>query len=117
MSGGTNLRGPQAIHPSMDIGYSNPSKQQDSIYSDNSMHIHSGNKTYDSIIQDSPSALLPNQGTVNTDAFTQMTQQKYLFPAEQITNRDWFVELQKPLNITVADIRRDFTKFVKDFPV
>ena len=46
-----------------------------------------------------------------------MTQQKYLFPAEQITNRDWFVELQKPLNITVADIRRDFTKFVKDFPV
>ena len=116
MSGGTNLRGAQAMHPSMDIGYSNPSKQQDSIYSDNSMHIQSG-RNYDSIIQDSPSALLPNQGTVNTDAFTQMTQQKYLFPAEQITNRDWFVELQKPLNITVADIRRDFTKFVKDFPV
>jgi len=45
-----------------------------------------------------------------------MTQHKYLFPAEQITNRDWFVELQKPLNITVSDIRRDFTKFVKDFP-
>ena len=46
-----------------------------------------------------------------------MTQQKYLFPAEQITKRDWFVEIQKPLNITVADIRRDFTKFIKDFPV
>jgi hypothetical protein len=46
-----------------------------------------------------------------------MTQHKYLFAAEQITNRDWFVELQKPLNITVADIRRDFTKFVKDFPL
>ena len=25
--------------------------------------------------------------------------------------------MQKPLNITVADIRRDFTKFIKDFPV
>ena len=46
-----------------------------------------------------------------------MTQHKYLFPSEMITNRDWFLELQKPLNITVADIRRDFTKFVKDFPV
>ena len=46
-----------------------------------------------------------------------MTQNKYLFPSDQITNRDWFLELQKPLNITVADIRRDFTKFVKDFPV
>lgn len=40
-----------------------------------------------------------------------------MFPADQITNRDWFIELQKPLNITVADIRRDFCKFVKDFPV
>ena len=45
-----------------------------------------------------------------------MTQQKYLFPSDQITNRDWFVELQRPLNITVADIKRDFTKFIKDFP-
>lgn len=54
---------------------------------------------------------------INTDAFTQMTQHKYLFSADQITNRDWFVEIQKPLNITVADIRRDFTKFIKDFPV
>ena len=61
--------------------------------------------------------MMPQQGMINTDAFTQMTQQKYLFPADQITHRDWFVEMQKPLNITVADIRRDFTKFIKDFPV
>ena len=54
---------------------------------------------------------------VDSDAFTQMTQAKYLFPAEQITNREWFVELQKPLNITVADIKKDYTKFIKDFPV
>ena len=46
-----------------------------------------------------------------------MTQQKYLFPSDQLTNRDWFIELQRPLNITVADIRRDFTKFIKDFPM
>mmetsp|Transcript_17180 Transcript_17180/g.20325 ORF Transcript_17180/g.20325 Transcript_17180/m.20325 type:complete len:99 (+) Transcript_17180:3-299(+) len=70
----------------------------------------------DSLMMESVS-LMPNQGMINTDAFTQMTQQKYLFPADQITNRDWFVEMQKPLNITVADIRRDFTKFIKDFPV
>ena len=63
---------------------------------------------------------LANQSQIvqgSSDAFLQMTQHKYLFPAEQITNRDWFVELQKPLNITVSDIRRDFTKFVKDFPL
>ena len=64
-----------------------------------------------------PGSLMQSQNMVNTDAFTQMTQHKYLFPAEQITNRDWFVEIQKPLNITVADIRRDYTKFIKDFPV
>ena len=40
-----------------------------------------------------------------------------MFPSDQITNRDWFVELQRPLNITVSDIRRDFTKFIKDFPM
>ena len=57
------------------------------------------------------------QNMVSTDAFSQMTQQKYLFPSDQITNRDWFIELQRPLNITVADIRRDFTKFIKDFPM
>ena len=27
------------------------------------------------------------------------------------------MELQRPLNITVADIKRDFTKFIKDFPM
>mmetsp|Transcript_24783 Transcript_24783/g.33158 ORF Transcript_24783/g.33158 Transcript_24783/m.33158 type:complete len:208 (-) Transcript_24783:1538-2161(-) len=108
------------IHPSMDIGFNNPSKQQDSIYSDNMSTYRAmagpGQGPTDSLMMESVS-LMPNQGMINTDAFTQMTQQKYLFPADQITNRDWFVEMQKPLNITVADIRRDFTKFIKDFPV
>jgi hypothetical protein len=31
--------------------------------------------------------------------------------------KEWFNELQKPLNVTVFDIMRDFAKFVKDFPV
>ena len=53
----------------------------------------------------------------STDAFEQMTKQKYLFPGEKLSKREWFQELQKPLNITVADIKRDFTKFIKDFPV
>ena len=69
--------------------------------------------------------MFPNAGlsqglstsAANSNAFEKMTKSKYLFPAEKLQSRDWFQELQKPLNITVADIRRDFTKFIKDFPV
>ena len=46
-----------------------------------------------------------------------MTKSKYLFPEDLLHNRGWFLEIQKPLAITVQDIKRDFTKFVKDFPV
>ena len=42
---------------------------------------------------ESQSAMIAPQNVVNTDAFSQMTQQKYHFPATQITNRDWFIEL------------------------
>ena len=60
---------------------------------------------------------MSNDTKSGTDAFEQMTKSKYLFPGEKLTKREWFQELQKPLNITVADIKRDFTKFIKDFPV
>lgn len=58
-----------------------------------------------------------NDSAAQTNAFEQMTKSKYLFPAEKLISREWFQELQKPLNITVTDIRRDLTKFIKDFPV
>ena len=60
---------------------------------------------------------MPNDSIAASNAFEAMTKQKYLFPAEKLIQREWFQELQKPLNITVADIRRDFTKFIKDFPI
>ena len=62
---------PRPIHPSMDIGFNNPSKQQDSIYSDNmstyrqyqtQQHLGGGgNMTTinDSLMMDSAS-LMPN---------------------------------------------------------
>ena len=34
---------------------------------------------------------------LSDNAFVQMTKAKYLFPAEKLTSRDWFQELQKPL--------------------
>lgn len=107
-------------HPSMDIGYNNPSKLNDSIYSDGSQYLHGPGGPgghNDSVMAPQPATQSAIQQMVTTDAFSQMTQQKYLFPSDQITNRDWFVELQRPLNITVADIKRDFTKFIKDFPM
>lgn len=42
--------------------------------------MHHGHNN--SMMQESQSAMLPNQQLVNTDAFAQMTQLKYLFPAE-----------------------------------
>ena len=105
------------MHPSLDIGYNNPSKQQDSIYSEGS-YMQTAPGVNDSMMFDSNLSHMQNHmQLVNQDSFSLMTQHKYLFPSENITNRDWFIELQKPLNITVADIKRDFTNFVKDFPV
>ena len=112
--------GKGGAHPSLDIGYNNPSKLNDSIYSEGSQYLHGpsgGPRHNDSVSMGPHQMQSAMQNMVSTDAFSQMTQQKYLFPSEQITNRDWFVELQRPLNITVADIRRDFTKFIKDFPM
>ena len=69
------------INPSMDVGFNNPSKQQDSIYSDN-MSTYRQYQTQaqqpmgtlnDSLMLDSAS-MMPQQNMVNTDAFTQMTQ-------------------------------------------
>jgi len=77
----------------MDIGYNNPSRQQDSIYSDHSTFLHGVRTGPNESLMMESSTMLPKLGAVNTDAFTQMTQLKYLFPADQITNRDWFVEL------------------------
>lgn len=51
------------------------------------------------------------------DSFDGLTKSKYLFPHDKLTSKEWFRELQKPLNVTVPDIVRDFEKFVKDFPV
>lgn len=55
----------------MDIGFNNPSKQQDSIYSDHFDSVARGAYN-DSLMIDTVS-LLPNKATVNTDTFTQMT--------------------------------------------
>ena len=78
-----------------------------------------GNSPYnpygDSIMMTKSTAANSIQGDL--DSFNEMTKEKYFFPEELLHNRNWFFEIQKPLAITVADIRRDFTKFVKDFPV
>lgn len=75
------------------------SKQQDSLFS------------ADASIMQSPMAV------PDPDSFDGLTKSKYLFPHDKLTSKEWFRELQNPLNVTVPDIVRDFEKFVKDFPV
>jgi hypothetical protein len=42
---------------------------------------------------------------------------KYQYPADIISQKkEWVQDLQKPLNITVSDIRRDLRKFIMGFP-
>ena len=76
-----------------DIGYNNPSKLNDSIYSEGSQFLHGPGGLNDSTMFDPAANQSAAMAKVSTDAFTQMTQSKYLFPSDQITNRDWFVEL------------------------
>ena len=100
-------------HPSNDI-----TLQQDSLYSaDESKLIHSPhhNPYDDSVMISKSTAAMTDKDDGNS--FNEMTKQKYLFPEELLHNKNWFIEIQKPLAITVQDIKRDFTKFVKDFPI
>ena len=69
----------------------------------------------DSVLVSKSTAAMTEKDDVNS--FTEMTKQKYLFPEALLHNKNWFIEIQKPLAITVQDIKRDFTKFVKDFPI
>lgn len=41
----------------------------------------------------------------------------FKFPTTKLTESQWFEELQNPLDFKVEDIRNDFAKFVKDFPI
>lgn len=63
------------------------------------------------------SVMSTNDISAPTDSFDSLTKSKYLFPFDKLTAKEWFQELQKPINVTVPDIMRDFAKFVKDFPV
>jgi hypothetical protein len=93
-----------------------PQKQQDSIFS---VGLEQESRMYgvdDSLMYGSNQMEVDLSAAGNLDGFEDLTKKKYLFPSEKLTQKEWFKELQKPLNITVADIRRDFQKFVKDFP-
>jgi hypothetical protein len=47
-----------------------------------------------------------------------MVRVKYQLPLSVIgTNDDWRIELQKPITVTVYEIKKDLRKFVRGFPV
>lgn len=59
----------------------------------------------------------PNSTSAKRDAFNKLVKVKYQFPAQMIqTNQEWLLEIQKPLNVTVQDIRRDLSVFKNGFP-
>ena len=90
-------------HPSNDI-----TLQQDSLYSADDGKILGGlnnsprNPYDDSVFFTKSTAAATTQE--DPDSFAEMTKQKYLFPEELLHNRNWFIEIQKPLAITVQDI-------------
>ena len=51
----------------------------------------------------------------DNSSFQKLVRQKYQFPPEQI-RQEFHEELQKPLTITVDEIRKDLNKFVQGFP-
>jgi hypothetical protein len=43
--------------------------------------------------------------------------QKFMFPVSMLTEQAWMNELQNPIDISIEEIKNDFNKFVKDFPI
>lgn len=99
------------------IFHSNASHHQQSQFDTDLYNISKQQDSLFSVNQDQ-SVMLPQADSFpDPDSFDGLTKSKYLFPHDKLTSKEWFRELQKPLNVTVPDIVRDFEKFVKDFPV
>jgi hypothetical protein len=55
--------------------------------------------------------------SLNKDAFAKMVRVKYQLPVGITgTNEEWQHELQKPITVTVYEIKKDLRKFIRGFP-
>ena len=54
---------------------------------------------------------------MNKDAFAKMVRVKYQLPKDIVgNNEEWQQELQKPITVTVYEIKKDLRKFIRGFP-
>ena len=55
--------------------------------------------------------------SVSKDAFAKMVRVKYQLPISVAgTIEEWRLELQKPITVTVYEIKKDLRKFIRGFP-
>lgn len=60
---------------------------------------------------------LASETVTNKDAFNKLCKVKYQFPFVIASKEDaWIPELQKPISVTVPEIRRELSAFISKFP-
>ena len=60
---------------------------------------------------------LASETVTNKDAFNKLCKVKYQFPFDLARKEDaWIPELQKPISVTVPEIRRELSAFISKFP-
>ena len=58
-----------------------------------------------------------SENLTNKDAFNKLCREKYQLPREVAERKaEWIPELQKPINVTVPDIRKELNVFITHFP-
>ena len=55
---------------------------------------------------------------INSSNFSKLVRVKYQLPITAIgENHEWLKELQKPISITITEIKKDLRKFASGFPL